>query len=395
MIKILHINDYPCDAGGGAEVVMRTTMDLLRGRGVRVEAFTSADLADARRTPWRYISNAHARRALSAKLDSIQPDVVHLHNYYHVLSPGILATLAERKRRWPLRVVMTAHDYHLACPDAGGSWFRWWSGGREVIKPGRISPGSLWSRRWDQRSWLHSLLKLAQHTWSYRWHRRHEAIDLVICPSRCVEATLLPLGLATCWLPHPVAVAPSRGMARAARLTFVFAGRIEPEKGLRELLQMWPADFPASLVVIGAGSQMTSCQAIAAERKLDVQFTGRLPHAQTLDRIARCHVLIQPSRVLETYGLTLIEALANGVNILAVQRGAARETIEAAGVGFLFELDNPASLHAQLHAIRRQHEAATLNRFDVSAFLAARSESRYVESLLGIYHAAPSSRLAA
>src|SRR5439155_11825763 len=133
-----------------------------------VETFTSADLADARRTPLRYVDNSHARRALAAKLNALRPDVVHLHNYYHGLSPGILATLAEYKRQRPLRVVMTAHDYHLVCPNSGGSWFRWWTGRREAIEPS--SPGPLWTRKWDHRSWLYSSLKLAQHAWSYRWH---------------------------------------------------------------------------------------------------------------------------------------------------------------------------------------------------------------------------------
>src|SRR5438094_10343440 len=88
MHRVLHINDYPAEAGGGAEVVMSRTMMLLRQAGVLVDTFTCNDLSDQRRTPWRYISNSEACNALTVKLQAFRPDVVHLHNFYHVLSPG-------------------------------------------------------------------------------------------------------------------------------------------------------------------------------------------------------------------------------------------------------------------------------------------------------------------
>jgi glycosyltransferase involved in cell wall biosynthesis len=387
MPKVLHINDNPVETGGGAEVVMRSTIALLRARGLMVETFTSANLADARRTPSRYIDNSHARAALAAMLEAFRPDLVHLHNFYHVLSPGILVTLENYKRQHPLRVVMTAHDYHLVCPNSGGCWFRWWSGWRETIKPNENSLGYLWRRNWDHRSRLHSLLKLVQHSWNYRWHQRQRTIELVICPSRFVQAMVEPLGLKTRWLPHPVPPLRTSRPIRTGPLRFVFAGRLEPEKGLKEMLRSWPADYPAALTIIGTGSQMASCQETCRRRKLmdRVEFTGRLPHDETMARIADCHVLVQPSRVLETYGLTLIEALSSGTNILAARRGAAREIVEATGVGFLYELDDPHGLAEQLQAIRGFYEAGTLNRFNVTDLLQERSESRYVEQLLQLY----------
>jgi len=106
-------------------------------------------------------------------------------------------------------------------------------------------------------------------------------------------------------------------------------------------------------------------------------------------------VLVQPSRVLETYGLALIEALSCGTNILAAKRGAAREIVEAAGVGFLYELNDPHSLAEQLQTIRRSHEAGTLNRFNVTELLQERSESRYVEQLLQLYEVGFATPLAA
>ena len=399
MPRVLHINDYPIDAGGGAEVVMRQMVVLLRQGGVNVETFTCADLPDPRRTPLRYLHNTMARRALAERLANFQPDVVHLHNWYHVLSPGILVALADHKNAHPMRVVMTAHDYHLACPNAGGCWFRRLTGQREPIAPGSSSLGKLLGRRWDERSEFHSLLKVAQHAWNYRWHDRQRVIDMVLCPSRFVQTMLAPTSLPTCWLPHPVPTLPvNRSQpTRGERLRFVFAGRIEPEKGLDEFLHLLPDGFDEELLIIGAGSDRARCEATGKARKwpLRIEFAGRLPHSETLARLAECHVLVQPSRVLETYGLTLIEALAVGTNLLVTDRGAAREIVDDSGIGFLFHVDDRASLVEQLARIRRQHADGSLNRFASGPFLAARSEAAFVDQLLLHYGDAAARRSAA
>jgi len=388
MVRILHINDYPIGTGGGAEVVLAQTLSILRRHGVPFDTFTCADLASPRRTPLRYVDNRVARRALADKLHSFRPDVVHLHNYYHVLSPGILATLGEFKSQHPLRVVMTAHDYHLICPNAGGSWFRWLTRRRESVDAARVrSLSSVAAHRWDDRTYLHSLLKLAQHAWNYRWHHRRAVIDLVICPSRFVQGMLEGTGLATAHLPHPVPPLPRVPSVRTGPLQFVFAGRVESEKGLNEFLNLLPPEFDAQLTIVGEGAELSACQATCAARGWNdrVRFVGRLTHPQTLARIAASHVLVQPSRVLETYGLTLIEALSQGTNILAVRRGAAPEIVEATGVGFLFEPDDQASLAEQLRAIHGHFESGALNRFDIASFVEERSEARYLDGLLRIY----------
>ena len=387
MQRVLHINDYPIDAGGGAEVVMSRTIALLREHGFTVETFTCGDLEDPRRSPWRYIDNVHARNALAAKLYAFRPEVVHLHNYYHLLSPAILTALADFKHKNALRVVMTAHDYHLVCPNAGGSWFRWGTGRREALEPRALSLGRLLSRCWDERTCVHSLLKLGQHLWNYRWHQRARVIDFVICPSRFVQEMLAPIGLKSCWLPHPAPPAPNAISKREGRIHLVFAGRVEPEKGLCEFLQALPDDFQGRLTIVGDGSDRPRCQAACVARRWgkEVEFVGRLPHAQTLARIAAAHVLVQPSRVLETYGLTLIEALAVGANLLVSDRGAAREIVGDAGVGFLYDVEDAESLRRQLRCIQQQHADGQLNRFSAAAFLQDRSEAHYLAGLLRIY----------
>ncbi len=386
MLKVLQINDYPMTAGGGAEVLLARTVELLRTRPIETHLFTAADLPDARLTPRRYLDNPIARRALRRRLRLLRPDVVHLHNFYHVLSPGILVELQRYKRRRPLRVVMTAHDYHLVCPNSGGNWFG--AGAARPIDPARAhSLGYLLSRRWDGRGRLYSLLKLGQHLWNYHWRRAGQALDLVLCPSHFMQQLFAPLGRPTCHLPPPVALACASAGERTGPLRLIFAGRLEPEKGVLEFLRVLPGRFAGQLNVIGDGPELLRCRRLCAERGLQerIHFLGRLPHPQTLAEIARAHVLVLPSRCLEGAPLTLIEALTAGTNVLVSDLGGMREIVEQAGVGFRFDPAEPGSVARQLERIETEYRAGTLNRFDVSAFLAARGEEGYVRALLAAY----------
>ncbi len=381
-MKVLHVNDYR--SLGGAEVVMAVTVSLLRDRGLEVETFTAADVTGLRRTPLTYVNSPKARRALEGRLASFKPDVVHLHNFYHVLSPGILAVLAREKRRRPLRVVMTAHDYHLVCPSAGLFYV---SGG--LIQCGHVDRlGSivyLLSHRWDQRSAAHSLLKVAQHVWNYRLHRRRRVIDCVICPSRYVEGIFTSRGLPTCFVPHPVPPQERASSRSADELRLVFAGRVESEKGVVELLEMWPVDFGGRLTIVGEGSRLSRCRTLARQRGLDVQFTGAVSREDVATILGQNHVLVLPSLVAETYGMSLVEALAAGTNILVSDLGAMREIVESSGTGFRYTTGDAKSLAEALDRVHRSFRNGALNQFDVSAFVRARSGHLYTDRLLEVY----------
>jgi glycosyltransferase involved in cell wall biosynthesis len=394
-VKVLHVNDYA--VRGGAEVLIETTLALLREHGVDAQRFTIDDVPNHRRTARSYISNRAAADALCERLNHFRPDVVHLHNFYHELSPGVLTAIAAHLHHSPLRVVMTAHDYHLVCPNSGGSWFRGGFAGSvplpRFIEGGqRISLLQLLTRRWDHRSFAHSTLKTAQYAWNYRLLQRQRVIDCVICPSKFMERQVRNAGFNTMYLAHPApTIDPSAtGTPRYGPLRLVFVGRIELEKGLAPFIEMLPEDFQGRLTVIGDGSELARCKHVAHARNWDdrIEFLGQLPHAHTLAIVTRCHVLVLPSRCLENYPLTLIEALACGTNILVSNLGGMREVVEDLKVGWMFDphdVHNPDSLHAVMREISAQHAAGTLNGIAPAVLLADRSPQQYLAKLMSVY----------
>ncbi len=390
-MKVLQINDYV--TRGGCEVVVQRTVELLSRAGHEVELFASDRSPGHKRTFAGYVGFSPWRRELADCLASFQPDVVHLHNFYHELSPGILATLARHRRDHELRIVMTAHDYHLICPNAGLFYI-----GRGDLLTADVDRLKqlhyLLVRRWDARSPLHSWAKKIQHCLNYRLGRDlRQVIDLVLCPSRFMEGALSRHALPTVQVPLPAPNAPVRDRERSAGpLRLIFAGRIDPEKGLAEFLGTLPASFEGMMTVVGDGAERDRCQRIVAQRGLKscVEFVGGQAHEKTLAMIGAAHVLVLPSLWVENSPMSLVEAISLGTNVLVSDIGAMPEIIEDSGVGFRFDPHNEQTLIDVLGEIGAAHESESLNQFDSSSFLAQRSESAYLENLLRVYAGAAS-----
>lgn len=365
----------------------------LAARGHDISVFTSEDVPGYRRTPLSYVDSRVCRSELEARLNQFIPEVVHLHNFYHELSPGILATLRAWKKRTGGRVVMTVHDFHIVCPNAGLRYFR---GGKPRIAAldTRLRLGQILGRQWDHRGFSYSALKILQHVWNYRLLKRQRTIDLFISPSRFLKSMLECHGMAAVWLPNPApAPAINKPERSSDELRLTFAGRVEPEKGLAEFLAALPADFPGKMEIIGDGSALIACREVVSRRNLEhcVQFTGVVERDEALRRIARSHVVVLPSRCPENSPVSLVEALACGTSILTSDMPGGQEIVSDSGVGDTFDPDNPDDVVRALTKLVSNFERGTLNQFDVSEFLKERDEQGFMDRMVELYDVTPRS----
>ena len=365
---------------------MQLTAELLKNRGMDVDVFTFDNVPGYRRSALGYINSSVCRKKLVEVLHSQRPAVVHLHNFYHELSPGILKTLADYKRSHDMLVVMTAHDYHLVCPNSGLTFFS--HNKLQMADVARLRNFSyLFTKRWDERSIAHSLLKLAQHIFNYRLLKRHKVIDCVLCPSKYIQSVLSSTGLKTTYIPLPAPSVGDNSSRAESPLTLVFAGRVEPEKGLGQFLENFPEDIQGKFIVIGEGSELELCRDIFQQRQMQIQvdFVGKRPRDETLSIISKSHVLVLPSVCAENYPLSVVEALANRTNVLVSNFGGMREIVEQAGVGYMFDPNEAKSLQSAMKKIVKAFEDGEINRFCVSEFLSDRDEESYVDRILQVY----------
>ena len=111
------------------------------------------------------------------------------------------------------------------------------------------------------------------------------------------------------------------------RCSFLYAGRLDPEKGLDTLLAAF-RDVPGELVLVGGGSDEPRLRALAGD---DVRFEGPKDRDELVAHYRDADVFVLPSRS-EPWGMVLNEAAAAGLPLVATEEaGAAHDLIDGNG----------------------------------------------------------------
>ncbi|CAH0147118.1 hypothetical protein SRABI128_00445 [Microbacterium sp. Bi128] len=111
------------------------------------------------------------------------------------------------------------------------------------------------------------------------------------------------------------AVSSGVGERRPGRPRFVWIGRMSPEKRLLPFLEAVAASgVDAEVEVIGGGAQSRAARRLVERTRpvASVRFSGRMPYAQTLARLADADAVVQTSIGFETQGMTVFEAASLG-----------------------------------------------------------------------------------
>jgi glycosyltransferase involved in cell wall biosynthesis len=183
-------------------------------------------------------------------------------------------------------------------------------------------------------------------------------LDRLLLPSRFALERHRHLEVPKTVLPHFVPI-PEEVPERDADAPpyALFVGRLEPLKGLADILPLFTEDLGAELRVVGTGSQEEALRQEAAAKGLRVRFLGPLHPEALADHYRNAVALIAPSRCYETFGMTVAEAFAQGTPAIARGHGALAELIEDSGAGYAF--DTPEACR---QALRRLLDDPELRR---------------------------------
>lgn len=171
----------------------------------------------------------------------------------------------------------------------------------------------------------------------------------------------------------------------------LFVGRIAGEKGLDFLLRVFArivAERPhARLLLVGDGPGESDLRKMARKLGIDDQviFCGAVPHNEVPHYAAAADLFVFSS-VTETQGLVLIEAMAAGTPVVAVEAPGSKDVLDEGG-GLLVPLREDAFAEVVVDLLRDRRRLEALGR------QATRVVRRYTiptatERLLAVYEAA-------
>ena len=167
--------------------------------------------------------------------------------------------------------------------------------------------------------------------------------------------------------------------------TVLVMQRLEPEKDTATAIRAFAASGLQAegwrLQIAGRGSQRDEVSALAAELGVEVDLLGFVADPGPL--LASAGLLVAPAPA-EPFGLTVVEAMATGLPVVASRGGAHVETIGADGLLFPpYDVKTCAAALRQLagDADGRLRQGRTLRARQQKAF----SLDRHAEELVGLY----------
>lgn len=301
------------------------------------------------------IHSREAKRHLAALLRDARPDVAHLHNFHHQLSPSIVDALREAG----VPAVHTLHDYKIVCPNyllfTEGAVCERCAGGRF---------GHAIAHRCVRGSVAASAVAAVESAWHRARRTLERGIRVFVSPSRFLadraramgfrgRLEVVPNGL------DAAAVRPATGPGEG----FLYAGRLALEKGVATLVEAVRRDPALTVTIAGDGPEAEALRHAAAGAPERIRFAGALPRAEVLERVRAARAVVMPSLWHENAPLAALEAAASAVPVVASRRGGLPEIVRDDENGILVPPGDPEALAKALRSLQDSPDlAARLGR---------------------------------
>ena len=370
-MKILIVNKFLYPNGGSETYIFKLGNELIRqghevqyfgmeheGRivGNHAEIYTNnmdfhTGKVQKLLYPFKIIYSTEAAGKMRKVLDDFQPDAVHLNNFNFQLTPSIIYAVKkhEKKSRKKIKLVYTAHDTQLVCPN-------------------HLMQNPFTLERCDaclkqgvsqcaRRSCIHgsrikSLLGTIEAA-LYKKLKTYNKLDVIICPSDFLKKKLdtdMVLRQKTLLLRNFVdQKVQEREFTKKNYVLYL--GRYSQEKGIKTLLRACAllSDIPFHFA--GNGPLEEEIRKVP-----NIKTCGFLEGDALTKEIAEARFVVFPSECYENCPFTVMEAQVCHTPVLGSDLGGIPELIEEGVTGELFESGNADVLARKIRTLWEQKD---------------------------------------
>lgn len=353
--RIVVINDFAAAQGGATAIALLAARefrrqghpvtyicgdkvtDELKQQDISVVALGSDALLDLpQRVAMRQgLHNTHAQAAIKRWIEQNDTPgtVYHVHNWSQILSPSIFRAL----RPVESRTVVTCHDFFNICPNGGFTHYR--SSTPCELRP--LSVRCLLSRC-DRRNMAQKYWRVARHV-----SLNHQAR---FADSRCTFTVLhekmkdrfIESGFAAkdiVSIPNPIEAWTSERIPAEQNEGFLFVGRIGRDKGA-DLAIRAARESRQHLTLVGHGELAKGND----EPDEHVKFVGWAGREEIARLASSARALIVPSRIVEPFGLVILEAGLSGLPVIVSSHAYLANDVVRLGFGMAFDMSKKHGL---------------------------------------------------
>lgn len=377
-MKIVQLHNHYQQAGGEDDAVdVESRLLEAHGHEVRryrvhndrIDAMSRLHVASA--TLWNRETYRQLRRLFRAEA----PQIAHFHNTFPLMSPA--AYYAARAEGVP--VVQTLHNFRLLCPNA--LLYRDGHVCTECV--GRAAAWPAVQHGCYRSSMSATAVTAAMLTLHRLLGTWRDAVTTYVVLTDFARRMFVAGGLPVDRIVlKPNALSDDPGPGDHDNNFALFVGRLSSEKGVDLLLRAWRRLPSIELVIAGSGPLDT----LIAGAPPNVTWLGHQPKDRIFDLMRRAACLVFPSNVYEGFPMTLVQALATGLPIIAAGHGSMAEIVRHGVTGRHFRPNDVNDLaECVAWAFANRQELAMMGRRCRETFLTTYTAEQNYSMLAATY----------
>lgn len=327
--------------------------------------------------------NNSSKNLLKQRLKEQPVDVMHVHNFFPLLSPSIF----EASREAGIPSVLTLHNYRLIHPN-GLMYYK-----------GKIDTRSVKGSAYQCVSdgvYRDSVLQTAVAAHMIEYHRKrgtwNKVPSVFIALSEFSKQKFVEGGLPEDrivikpnFMDDPVENDPGL-LHSEINGQFIYVGRMSHEKGVEDLVRAWTKhNIFANLVMAGDGPLKKELEK-KTEGYPQILWLGELSRDEIIKKLASSTALIFPTRCYEGLPMILIEAMSVGCPVLTSKIGNPQDLVDHEVNGLHFEPGSPDALHEQVQILKKKEEMRKeMGHKAREKYLADYTPEKNLQKLMEIY----------
>ena len=341
--------------------------------GNRVNAYTSdmdfhgGSILSKLTYPIKTIYSSEARKQIRKVLDDFKPDVCHINNFNYQLTPSIILEIKKWNKN--CRIVFTAHDYQLVCPNhmcnnpnthencekcLGGHFINCTKGKCIHGSTAKSAIGTMEAMLWNGNG-------------------VYKNFDTIIC---CSEFLKKKMDTNPIFAERTIAlhnfVEKDEYKDVQKKDYVLYFGRFSEEKGIGTLIQAAKELPDVQFIFAGTGPLESEISGVKNIKNVGFQKGAAL---EKLIRQAKFSVY--PSEWYENCPFSVMESQMYGTPVLGANIGGIPELIQVGKTGELFESGNKEELENKIREMGSKQYRIEGIRFD--------TVDEYCQKLMKIY----------
>jgi len=289
----------------------------------------------------KILYSLEAKRKISELLKNWMPDIVHLNNFAHQISPSILDVF----KKYRIPTVMTMRDYKMVCPA-----YSMLLNGKPCEKCKNGKYYYCFKNKCNKNCRAKSFISMLEMYLHHKVLKIYESIDYFIAPSKFLMNKVKEMGFnkRVVYLPNFVDLDVYKPDYNSSEDSIVYFGRLSEEKGLETLIDA-VKNLNTNLKIIGSGPYKDRLNnKVIIEKIKNVFFLGYKKGEELRKIVGESLIVVVPSECYENCPRSILESFALGKPVIGSRIGGIPELVIDGETGYTFKAGDSKDLGGKI-----------------------------------------------